>query len=77
MTGTVAAIETLDLDATAAAVQATLDGWGVCFGAGAGHAEGDGLADAGVGAGDERAAAVEAEGVAHRKVSIATISTSL
>ncbi|NLT05634.1 MAG: circularly permuted type 2 ATP-grasp protein [Solirubrobacterales bacterium] len=37
MTGTVAAIETLDLDATAAAVQATLDGWGVCFGAGAGR----------------------------------------
>lgn len=37
VTSTVAAIETLDLDATAAAVQSTLDGWGVCFGAGAGR----------------------------------------
>ena len=39
--------------------------------------ERDRLADAGVGAGDERPPAVEAEGVGHRRASIATISTSL
>ena len=46
------------------------------LGPGAGHAEGDRLADAGVGAGDERDLAVEAEGVAHRSASIATMSMS-
>ena len=39
--------------------------------------ERDRLPDAGVRAGDQRPLAVEAEGVAHRKSPIATISTSL
>ena len=47
------------------------------LGPGAGEAERDRLADAGVGAGDERDLAVEAEGIAHRRSPIATISTSL
>ena len=47
------------------------------LGPGAGEAERDRLADAGVGAGDERDLAVETEGVAHRRSPIATISTSL
>ena len=46
------------------------------LGAGAGHADGDRLADAGVGAGDESCLAVKAEGVDHRSASIATMSMS-
>ena len=45
--------------------------------AGLGQADGDRLADAGVGAGDERHLAVEPEGIAHRSVSMATMSMSL